>query len=375
MFKIIAGYAFRNVLRTRLRSFFTLFSVTLIIMLYTVLTSTGDSFTNQISTALDTQDVDVAVQAKYAATPISSVIDAQTVKAIESMSEVDSVYTLLIGRKRIEGKATVVILGVSNFSAFAQRLGFSIVDGRGFCDADHEVVIGEKISKVYGLKVGDDLELNGGKKYLIVGVYSSWLNPLNSGVVSSLPTIQSLVGKTDKASLLFLKLKDSTQSSAVVKNINKHFPEMRAMEIQQLPDYFGVLKSVFYFSKIVSVLTLFIAMAVLINTFIMAISERTKEIGILSAIGWPRFMVIAIFLVEALLLSVTGGVLGFLSSYPVMALLQSNFSSVSVYLPETPSMAVFFNVLLMSFVIGVLSTIFPAIYGTNIKIAKAVRHE
>ena len=375
MFKIITSYAFRNLIRTRLRSFFTLFSVALIIMLYTVLTSVGNAFTSQVSDALESQDVDVAVQARYAATPVSSIIDAKTVESIASMKEVNAVNTLLIGHKRIGGKASVVLLGVSNFTTFSQRLGFSVMDGRSLSDLDNEVVVGEKLAKVFGLRVGDELELDGVKKYRVVGIYSSWLNPLNSGVVTNINTLQTLVGKSDKASLLFLTLKDPTDADRVVEAINQQFPEMRAMESQQLPDYFGVIKSVFYFSKIVSVLTLFIAVAVLVNTFMMTISERVREVGILSAIGWPRSMIISVFLVESLLLSFLGGFLGYVSAYPVMAALQSNFTSATVYLPESPSISVFVNVLLMSFVIGVLSTVFPALYGTNIQVAKAVRHE
>ena len=150
---------------------------------------------------------------------------------------------------------------------------------------------------------------------------------------------------------------------------------MRAIESQQLPDTLSPMKSIFYFSKIVSILTLLIAIAVLLNTFIMAISERTKEVGILSAIGWPRYMIISIFLVESLLLSFGGGIIGYLCSYPVMSILLSNFTAIGMYLPETPSINIFFNVLLMSLFIGLLSALFPALYGTKINIAKAIRHE
>ncbi len=75
MLTIILHYALRNIIRTPLRSFFTLFSGALIIMLYSVLTSVGNSFTQQISTVLEQQDIDIVVQAKYATTPVSSIIE------------------------------------------------------------------------------------------------------------------------------------------------------------------------------------------------------------------------------------------------------------------------------------------------------------
>lgn len=375
MLKTMVNYAFRNLMRTRLRSFLTLVCVSLVIMLYTVLTSVGDSFTQQITSSLERQDIDIAVQAKYADTPISSIIDAATVEGITHIEGVHSYDSLLIGRKRIDERAAVFILGVSNFSAFAQRLGFSIVSGRALLDANEEIVIGEKMAKVFALSVGDTLELGDAKKYAIVGVYSSWLNFLNAGIIIDLKRAQKLTLKSDTISLLLLTLNDSTKTEEIINLINKQFPQMRALESEQLPDSFGSIKSVFYFSKIVSLMTLFIAVAVLLNTFIMAISERTKEIGILSAIGWSRQMIIAIFLVESFILSFAGALLGYIFSYPVMALLQSYFPSINAYLPEAPTFAIFLNVLLMSLIIGLLSVIFPALYGTKIEIAKAIHHE
>ena len=375
MLKTMLSYAFRNLMRTRIRSFLTLLCVSLVIMLYTVLTSVGDSFTRQITTSLEHQEIDIAVQARYADTPISSVIDAPTVEAITQLKGISSYDSLLIGRKRIDDRASVFILGVSDFTAFAQRLGFSIVSGRALLDVDEEIVIGEKMAKVFALDVGDTLELGSGKKYVIVGVYASWLNFLNAGIILDLAHAQTLTLKQNSISLLLLTLDDSTKTDEIINTINRQFPQMRALESEQLPEYFGSTKSIFYFSKIVSFMTLVIALAVLLNTFVMAINERTKEVGILSAIGWSRQMIIAIFLVESLLLSFAGALAGYAFSYPMLSFLQSYFPSINAYLPQAPTLEIFGNVFLMAAFIGVMSVIFPALYATKIHIAKAIRHE
>jgi len=344
-------------------------------MLYTVLTSIGNSFTQQVSTVLEEEGVDIAVQAKYASSPVSSIINNDTAEAITHFAGVSSSAKLLIGRKRINNKASVFILGASNFNVFSQRLGLNIIKGRTFSSEGRDIIVGEKMAKIFGLNIGSKLELNNGKKYLIVGIYSSWFNFLNSGMVIDLERAQKLINKPGKVSLIFLALDDTTKTATTVRKINKQFPDMRAVESQQLPASLSQMKSIFYFSKIVSVVTLLIALAVLLNTFIMAMSERTKEVGILSAIGWSRQMIILIFLVESLLLSFGGGIIGYLCSYPVMSILLSNFTNMNMYLPEAPSINIFFNVLMMSLFIGILSALFPALYGTNINIAKAIHHE
>jgi len=375
MLTIIFRYAFRNIVRTPLRSFFTLLSVSLIVMLYTVLTSIGDSFTHQVSSVIEQQDIDIVVQSKYASTPVTSVIDHKMVEKMSHFEGIRSYDALLIGRKRLNGKSTVFILGVSDFSVFAQRLGFNIVKGRALGKMPREIVIGEKMARIHHLNVGDKVALNSGISYDIVGIYSSWLNFINAGVISHLKNAQTLMHKAGKTSVLFLTLKDTTKTIDMVKKINQQFPEMRAIESQQLPDYLGPIKNIFYFSKIVSVLTLLIAMAVLLNTFIMAMSERTREIGILGAIGWPRFMIVSIFLVESLMLSLGGGIAGYLCSYPVMSFILNKFANISMYIPEAPGFDILLNVVFMTAFIGIFSAFFPALYGTRLNIAKAVRHE
>jgi len=375
MLFVISKYAFRNLLRAPLRSLFTLISIILIIVLYTVLTSIGDSFTSQITKVLNQQDIDIAVQAKYAATPVSSVIDEKTYQKMITLDEIRTSDALLIGRKRLESRALVFILGVSNVDAFGKRLGFSIVKGRSLKGDADEIVIGQKMAALYHLKIGETLTLDQDKNYHIVGIYSSWLNFLNSGILIDLKSAQTLLFKPNKVSLLFLTLNDTTQTDRVLNIINSQFPEVRAIKSIQLPNYLGPIKSIFYFSKIVSILTLLIAVAVLLNTFIMTIGERTKEIGILSAIGWSRGMIIKVFLLEALMLSYTGGILGYLFAFPLMYFLQSYYSGIAMYLPMTPELDVLLNVMIICFVIAVLSIFFPALYGTKITIAKAIRHE
>lgn len=372
MLSTIFKYAIRNLFRTRLRSLFTLFSIVLIITLYTVLASTGSSFTMQIEKILNQQDIDIAVQARYASSPITSKIPSETVDLINSYEQVSRSEMLLINRLRIRDKTSLFLLGVSNYEVFAQRLGFSLVNGRIMRSNKKEIIIGEKMSKVLNVFVGDDLKLSGDESYAVVGIYSSWLNFLNAGIVLDLTHAQKITGKPNQASLLFLELQDSTKTESLIKKINSQFPDMRAIDSLQFPNYLGPIKSVFYFSKIVSLLTLIIAVFVLLNTFVMAISERTKEIGILSAIGWTRRSIIYVFIVESLFISFVGGLIGYFLAFPIMNYLQYKFKSVYMYFPESPSVDIFLNVLLLCFFVGLLSALFPALYGTKLNISKAL---
>ena len=375
MLKIIINYSIRNLIRSRLRTSFTLLSVMLIMLLYTVLTSIGSSFSNQLSAAMTDQKIDIVIQSKHAAYPTMSIIDSSVSQGVASIEGVQEVHSLLIANKRLKDKKSIVILGVSDFEVFSQRLGFTLVKGRSLKKGRKEIMIGERAAAAYGFDIDDEIELDSGEQYSIVGFYSSWLGFLNSGIISDLLSVQGLVSKPGKASMLFVRLGDSTMTNDVIEDISQMYPKMRAVSSENLPNDIGPIKSIFYFSKIVSMMTLLIASAVLITTIIMTIHERTKEIGILGAIGWPRSMIIIVFIIESTILSTAGGVIGYVSSYGVFPILHKSFTSVITFIPTAPPPSVFIHVLLMSLVIGSFSSLFPAFYGTKIKIVKAIRHE
>ncbi len=372
---VVLKYAARNLLRTRLRSFFTLLSIILIVALYTVLASIAQSFTKQVSQLLLQQEIDIAVQARYASSPVTSKIPAELSNKIRLLDDVSSSESIFISRKKLKEDLSVFMLGVSDYNVFSSKLGFRLVKGEKLDDQKNQIVVGEKMANVLHLSIGDDLLLDKDNSFKIVGVFSSWLNFLNSGIVIHLSHAQRITDNPDQTSLMFLSLNDPTRTNSVITEINSKFPSMWAVDSLQFPDHIGPIKSFFYFSKVVSILTLLIAISVLLNTLNMAISERTKEVGILAAIGWSRWLIISVFLYESMILSLVGGIIGYLCAYPIMLILKNNFTSVYMYFPDAPDLTIFFNVLLICMVIAIISTMYPALHGTRIQVAKALHYE
>jgi ABC-type lipoprotein release transport system permease subunit len=357
-----------------MRTLFTLGSVALIMLLYTVLTSVVNSFSNQIENVITRQKVDIVIQDKFAVSPVTSSISYQTIKKIETNYNIESSQGLLIGRIRLNGRTPVFILGVTNTQILFKQVGIDITEGNA-AKQSNEIIVGVKMAKLSSLKVGDTIELKSGKNYKISGIYESWLNFINSGVIMNMKNAQILLKREKEVSLLFLSLKDPQNVKKIVKKINTDFPKMRAVESQKLPDFMGKAKTIFYLSEIVSIITLIIAAAILLNTFIMATSERIKEIGILKTIGWSEKMITSIFLIESLLLAFSGALLGYFASFPTLYILQNKFPSIATYLPTSPSLIVFGNILFLSLIVSIISIIFPAYISKQLNIAEALRHE
>lgn len=375
MLKILFAYAFRNLLRVKLRSFFTLFVISLVFSLFILLTSIAEELSGQITDTLGEKNIDIVVQSKFATTPLTSAVSQADGNAISALENVSSATMLLIGKKRLNQKSSLFLLGFSDFGPIAKRLGIGLIKGKPFNPKAREIAIGQKVARVLNLKVGDSLQLDENAPYTITGIYSIGLDFLDASAYIGIDDAQKLLQRPDQAGMLFLSLKNPLHTAQTITSINAAHPKVVAFSSGELLQHLGSTKTVVNFIQLISVITFVVATAVLLNTLVMTINERTREIGILSAIGWPRRMIIALFGVESLLLSFTGGIMGYLITFPAIWLLD-RFPNMGLnFIPDSPSLKMFGVLMLACMLIGVLSALFPALHGTRMTPAKALHHE
>ena len=373
MFKIAIHYAARNIVRTPLRSFFTIFSIAMIISMYTLLTVVANSFTGQIDQVIKTGDVDIIVQSKFSATPLSSSVSQRTAESLANDPAIKSLTSVVLGKKRLPDKSIAYVFGISDFPAIARKLGLTLTEGRLFRSDHHEIMMAERLMKNKHMKVGDQISLSEEKPYTVSGRYNSWISFFNSSIILSPEDARKLLHKPGKNNMLFISLHNPVKTKSVITRINQEYDSLSAVRSSDFTGTMGALKNMFYLSDIIAVITLVVASAILINTFLMAINERTREIGILNAIGWTKKMIVYIFVTESLLLALIGGIIGFFISFGMLHYIRHTYSDISFYLPQSLDLKVFGSGILMCVLIGVVSAIFPALYASKISIAKALR--
>ena len=112
----------------------------------------------------------------------------------------------------------------------------------------------------------------------------------------------------------------------------------------------------------------------MLNTMVMSVFERTREIGILRAIGWRPRRIMRMILMESILLSLTGGVIGtgvaigmtpFISRLPAVGGLIRSDISLSVVLQG----------FVIALLVGLLGAAYPAYRGASLMPTEAIRHE
>src|SRR5882762_9750800 len=234
---------------------------------------------------------------------------ADLLKAIEGVE--DAVPVALYFFQDNKGFGLDRVEGV-DWDAFAKMNSLRLISGRAPQAVD-EIVVDELKASTRGLSVGSTMKLFGKREYRVTGIYAP-----ESGARTkmSLSAMQDAMQAPDKCTYVLIKVRDPNQVSAVLKRINEQEPgnkvqltsEVFASIEQTVPALRVFLRTLVALSAIVSALVVLLAMYT-------TITERTREIGILKALGASRGYIVAVIEKEALLIGVVGLVVGFVVSF------------------------------------------------------------
>ncbi len=212
----------------------------------------------------------------------------------------------------------VQMMGFDPDSPASEPFRKGIVEGDYLKPDDREgVLIGKPLAEKFGLKPGDSVSLlvntsSGSvdeQPVTVRGIYSTNTTGYDENtVLMPLAKAQAFTGAEDHASTIFVLLQDRDQAEAVAKAIESPGYQVLTWEqqnelISQTEQFAGAYMVFLY------LIVLGITATVVTNTLIMAVFERTREIGILTAIGMKARKIMAMFLTEAGLIA-TGGVIG-----------------------------------------------------------------
>ena len=268
----------------------------------------------------------------------------------------------------------------------------NLVAGEFITADDREgIVIGAPLAESLNLKVGDPLNLlintsEGDvdeQQFTVRGIFTTGTTSYDKGVVLlPLAKAQAFSGATNHASLIFVLLDDREQADAVSAAI-----QGGGYKVQTWSEMNQLLVLINDFSDaylvVLNLIILGVTATVIVNTLLMSVFERTREIGILSAIGMKGRQVIALFLVEASLLALGGITVGGLAGWALSAY----FGKVGIYFGDlgmsndmmlndriftelTLDSAV--NLIVTAFLITVLASLYPARMASRMEPVEAL---
>ena len=212
----------------------------------------------------------------------------------------------------------VQVLGIDPLAEANQIFRQGVIDGEFLTSDDREgVLIGKPLAERFNLNVGDQVNLlintsNGDvdeQPFTIRGIYTTNVFPYDENTVfMPLAKAQAFAGAEDHASFIFVLLNDQDQTEPVAAALaSSNYQIVTWQDMNELSVEFEQFAGAYM--VILYLIILGITATVVTNTLVMAVYERTREIGILSAIGMKAGRILMTFLTEAALLA-TGGVVG-----------------------------------------------------------------
>jgi ABC-type lipoprotein release transport system permease subunit len=249
---------------------------------------------------------------------------------------------------------------------------FRIIEGQPLT-ARHQVIVGRRAAEQMGVTVGDTLRLMN-SSFRIVGIYETGVSFEEIGVVIGLREVQALVGKPHQVQFYGVKLRDPTQAEAMRDDLQAAFPEVDFSLTAEAVETVSDMRVLREMVAQISFLAVFIGGVGMLNTMLMSVLERTREIGVLRALGWRRARVLVMILQESLLLGVVGGVCGIFMGLGLGSLLRlvpGTYGSIDLtYAPQ-----LFVQAVVVAMFAGMVGGIYPAWRATRMRPVEALRYE
>ncbi len=262
---------------------------------------------------------------------------------------------------------------------FKNVQGYELEEGRYFTKGERrKAVLGYIAAReILETRRGSKIYINN-EEFRVVGVLKKTGSRVDdTAVLIPLEDYRELTGRTEYDTVFVEAAGDVEAVAERIKRVlrrergSEDFVVLTSQQLaQRVSSILGVITMVLL---VVAVVSLVVGAVGIMNTMYMSVVERTKEIGILKAIGATKKQILMLFLVESAALSLIGGVLGSLLGYALSY-------GVSLYLSDlgfdiTPSPLIAFQGVLLSLVIGVLAGVMPALRAASLDPIQALRYE
>jgi putative ABC transport system permease protein len=369
------GLVFRNILRRPGRSLFTILGVALAAAGAITLLGLSRGMQDGTRDSLQERGIDLVVSRlgsiEIFGAPLDEGLEVK-LRALPGVADVSGEMGNVVPIN--DGQpAFLVGWGVRELATHP----LTLIAGRAPVSGQREVVLGDVLAETLKVKPGDTLTINYRPGYTVSGVAKFDTGILRGMAVMPLNDMQEMLAREGQVTVF--QIRTSVQGDAAALARLKAAIEALAPGIQATTTD-GALRSsriigmVTAASYAIGLIALIMAGLNLFNTIAMAVEERTREIGILSAIGWSRTRILALILCEGVALAALGGLAGIFAGTIGSAALSATVLSGSG-LTAGGSAWLSAQVLIASIATGAISAWAPARRAAGMSPALAMTHQ
>ena len=299
-----------------------------------------------------------------------SSLDERIARVIQGMPQVESVSPFVLGFIMSEELPFFMLGGLDPNSAAMKH--YKLAEGR-YIQRPNEILLGKIAAETYKVGVGDTFSISG-NRYKVVGISETGNAYEDGGGMLALREAQRMLGRPRVVTFIFVDVKEPAQAQAVLDVINQRFPDARASLSSEFAESTNDMESTRAMTDAIRMLALIVGGVVVANTMIMAIYERTREIGTLRAVGWQRRRILSQIMQESLYLCLVAALFGSVLGVILLTLLVK-LPYVGGFLHAQWSLGTFLSATGLALLLGVLGGIYPAWRASTLQPVEALRYE
>ncbi|MFH1663528.1 MAG: ABC transporter permease [archaeon] len=386
--------AFENLKRQKFRSALTLLGIIIGIGSVVALISIGDGFNKSVEKEFEKMGSNtlIVLPGSSLISTFFAKLDKDDVKKIEAVKGVEGATPMYLSSQILsfkEEKKSVLIAGIdTKKQALLKDMGMlDINSGRTLTSSDtYAVLIGSRFAKDQfdsEIEVKQSLKLDG--DYLkVVGITKtagqSFGAMFDNAIIMNYETLEKITGTELTPFRIFVKAVSKEEVSEVKERLKRELKKAHGKEDFQIMTASQIQESALSVLGLIQLVLVFIAAISLVvggigimNTMLMAVTERTKEIGVMKAIGATNNIVLSLFLTESGLIGLIGGTIGYLFGFGIALIggIVASSSGIDLLISFDPLLMI--GSLAFAFLIGMISGFVPSRRAAMLEPIEALR--
>lgn len=377
-----AGLIVKNPFRNKTRTSLAIIGIAIGIATIVALGLVTEGLRASTESALESGAAEITVIQSGTDGFLSGSIDEARITDIQNISGVEDTAGILRISVRLEdspspgfGPGGFAVSGIDNNKL--NLVGVESINGTVFSNGDvNEIIMGKTAVQNLNKTVGDTITIFN-EDFKITGTFETGNFITDAGAYVSLDKLQNLTGNEDKVSTLAVRINDNANVTEVSKAIENAYPDelsttTAADQMERINRGLGFIDTATW---AISLLAIVIGGVGVINTMIMSVYERTREIGVLKAVGWRSRRILGMILGESIVLTLIATIVGIIVGIVGVEVLLSLTPSAQGMLEPAYSLELFLRAFGIAFLVGIVGGIYPAYRASRLAPTEALRYE
>lgn len=366
----------RNIRRRLMRSVLTILGIGVAVASFVVLVCMSRGIEQAWVNSLVERGIHMLAISKGSVELLTASIDEMLVDDIRKIEGVRDVTCELVNLVQLEeSEVNVLVRGwpVDSYLWESLQIRDGSVQGTKHPTG---VVIGQALAEILEVEVGETMSIHE-EEFVVTGISAPAGVMDNSTVFLLLPTLQGLMGREGKVTEFDLRLdhpEDPGAVQAVQDRLRDTFSNLSFIETSEIADNNEILRVFRAMAWGTSLVAIIIALVVILNTLLMSVTERTREIGVLSAVGWRPGRILAMIVIEGLVFSMIGSIVGFALGISCLNWLIHLPELRGLFEPEV-TIRLLLEILAATLFLGVAGSMYPASRAVRLNPVDALKYE